>query len=1064
MSTQADIVAELYRRRDSLNPEKRAIVDELAKRHGIGAPEGSAAGRFFSGIGSQLNPVTMVKGVAQAAAHPIDTITGIGESHGAVFNKAVDAYKRGDLLEAGRHALGYLIPVIGPAIDAMGDKAQQGDVAGAMGEATGFGLANFGAPAVLSKVKSVKAFSGVKNPNAAEVAATGYLEKEGVPVSGAAVTGNTYVKGLQKMADSTPVGAVVAGRAEAAAASGLGELSGRLANRAAPAPVVAEQAGAGVRGALESKIAKLHGESGRSYAKLREIEADPANLQTVEVGLDPEGLPVYKDVALPVDMRPVKAALKPTYDRIKRTMPLAQQQASQGLRAIENILNEDDFKSASAADSDLSAIKGVARGAESPHLRDVSQGLAAKAVSELEAAVQAAVGKAVRTVPSSAKPAPAAAPAQAAAAPAAAAPASNLRGVVGDSQTTVAVPGQKGGYPAQYEVRELADVQASHNGQTFQKNPNYPHQNDRDYTRTANQGKIVEWSTPEQFDPTYLITDNADATNGPMVLDANGNALGGNGRKMILDRVYSQDPQGGMGYRALLERKAANYGADPEQVRGMKQPVLVRRLTGPVDAPKAITDFNKSGTAALRASEQAVADSRRVSVGTLDDITGRLEAAGPDATLADILDGPGGPQVLDRMVKDGVLPPQERAAYVEGAKLNEAGRKRVSQLMLGRFFKDPAQLDAVPLSVRGKLERIAAPLAKTENTGFSLADTMASAVELIESARAHGSATLTDYIRQGGLFIDQQYSPEAITMARHLQSTGPLDLTKRVRQYASDASFAEGGASMFGDTPTPAKSFTDAFGGEVADLPIEAAAKVAPPPAPPKPQVVTSPAGKEAVDHLTRGRAMTREKYEVADVVQQLRQEPVQLFNQLTYAKDSGVELLRSVAKHAPGEMAKVSRAFLEGLFDKATAEGGFQHAAKIAAEWAKLGDETKAVLFKNPMLRADLDKFFLGAKKLAENPNPSGSGVVGWIAGQSVLTVTNPATGIPYLLGWGAVSKMLHSPRGIRLLTEGMRIPLGNKAAAGFAAGQILKAAGDEAQPIGRGQSTSQLAPAPAQ
>lgn len=1064
MSTQAEVVAELYRRRESLDPEKRAIVDELAKRHGIGGEQPGATSRFFSGLGSQLNPVTMVQSAAQMAAHPIDTLKGIGASHEAVYNKAVDAYKRGDMAEAGRHALGYLLPVIGPAIDAMGDKAQAGDVAGAMGDAVGFGAANFGIPAGLSKVKSVQPFSGVKNPNPAEAAAMGYLRSEGVPTSAAAETGNAYMKGVQKMADSTPLGAVVASRAETATAKGLGELSGRLANRAAPAPVVAEQAGSGVRGALETKIGRLHGEAGKSYTKLREIEADPGNLQTLEIGLDPEGKPIYKDIALPVDMRPVKAALKPIYDRIKRQMPIAQQQASQGLRAIENILSEDDFKPASAADGDLSAIKGVARGADSPHLRDVSQGLAAKAVSELETAVQDAVAKAVRSTPATSAPAAAASSPAPSGDPSAAAPASGLRGAVGDSQTTVTVPGQKGGYPAQYEIRELADVQASHNGQTFQKNPNYPHQNDRDYTRTANQGKVVEWSTPDQFDPTYHITDNGDATNGPMVLDAQGNALGGNGRKMMLDRVYAQDPQGGLGYRALLERKAANFGTDPATVQGMKQPVLVRRLTGQVDPQKAITDFNKPATAALRASEQAIADSRRVSVGTLDDITGRLEVVGPDATLADILDGPSGPQVFDRLVKDGVLPPQERAAYVEGARLNEAGRKRVSQLMLGRFFKDPAQLDAVPLSVRGKLERIAAPLAKTESSAFSLADTMSDAVELLESARAHGSATLSDYIRQGGLFIDQQYSPEAITMARHLQSTGPVELTKRVRQYASDASFAEGGASMFGDTPTPAKSFADAFGGDVADLPMESAVKAPAPPAPPKPFVVTSPAGGEALGHLQRGRALTREKYEVADVAKQLRNEPVQLFNQLTWSQDAGVELLRNVAKHAPSEMPKLGRAFLEGLFERATAESGFQHAAKLSAEWARLGSETKAVLFKNPALRADLDKFFLGAKKLAENPNPSGSGVVAWIAGQSALAVNNPISGATYVIGWGAISKMMHSPRGIRLLTEGMRIPLGNKAAAGFAATQILKAAGDEAKPIDRLQSTSPLVPEPAQ
>ena len=80
------------------------------------------------------------QGMVNAVAHPLDTIKGIGTAQDAVRLKAQDAMKRGDYVEAARHALSYAVPVAGPAIDARGDQAQSGDVSGALGGATSIGL------------------------------------------------------------------------------------------------------------------------------------------------------------------------------------------------------------------------------------------------------------------------------------------------------------------------------------------------------------------------------------------------------------------------------------------------------------------------------------------------------------------------------------------------------------------------------------------------------------------------------------------------------------------------------------------------------------------------------------------------------------------------------------------------------------------------------------------------------------------------------------------------------------------------------------------------------------
>jgi GNAT superfamily N-acetyltransferase len=80
------------------------------------------------------------QGMIEAVKHPGQAIKGIGEAQDAVRLKAQDALKRGDYVEAARHALSYAIPVAGPAIDARGDQAQSGDVSGALGGAASIGM------------------------------------------------------------------------------------------------------------------------------------------------------------------------------------------------------------------------------------------------------------------------------------------------------------------------------------------------------------------------------------------------------------------------------------------------------------------------------------------------------------------------------------------------------------------------------------------------------------------------------------------------------------------------------------------------------------------------------------------------------------------------------------------------------------------------------------------------------------------------------------------------------------------------------------------------------------
>jgi hypothetical protein len=1108
---QLQIVRELNSRRAQLKPDQVQILDELNRRFDVKgraqqagadmqalldvryptpAPKEMGFLDDAAGLAKGIfSPITGLKDAGVSVVTPADPrnlgesaarglmgplapiVTGVAKSHWDTAKQAYAHAQRGEYLPAAGYALASMIPLAGPAAANNAELiANRETRAEGIGNVIGDVAFGWALPKVVAKFKSatiVPEFgSGM---NAAEKAAVDFGLDRGITMNARTATGgNAYVGAIQKVTDQTLLGSIKAKRQARKTGEDLHRVGRELADQVDPSPTTPEQAGAGQRGELEGRITGLDKAADISYGELRKIEKDPANIHEVWIGDHPEtGKPIYKPIALPIDVRKTKATLKPMLDEWMETIPSAQQRASYGLKALHNIVNGDDYISASAAERNLGFLKAAARGADLPELKSLSQGIAAGVMKEYDAAIRQGIGKAKRSQIVTGGPQQLGGGTQAQIA----APAAPRTGVVltAGTEAPISIPDGKT-YNARYAFRELEDLQASHDPQTFQSNPNYALRNDRDYTRVDNQRKVIEWSTEEKFNPDKLVTDADSATIGPPIIDSQGNALGGNGRTMTLGRVYGAGKQGAAKYRAKIEGKAAQFGLDPAEAAGMKKPVLVR-IVDDADLPdavakqNAITDFNVDEGAKLRPSERVITDSRKVSQGTLDHIAGKLEESASDASIADILDGKSGTEVLDRLMQDGVISTGERTALAEGNVLTKEGRQRISNLMVGRFFEDAKQLDALPDKVRSRLEGIAGPLAKVENTPFSVTDKVRGALQLIERARANGAKNLDEFMNQGGLFGSQEFTPAEVQLAKHLQNTGVQKLRAAARQYAEDAQYANEGPSMFGDAPTPEASFNTAFGGTVAaelaeDAPAAAAAapgaaaeaviemrKAPPAPMIKGPRVDGVAAGNEANAALSFGRAATFEKWEVAKVLKPISAEPVQAFRQSTWALDAGINQLREVAKHAPQSLQKIGRAYIDDLLRKAEQpNGGFDRGASLYTEWANLGPETKKLLFKHPQLIKDLDNFFMLAKKIGENPNPSNTAAVSFVTGlQGAALLTNPISGAASILGTAMISKMLHSPKGIKLLTNGMRVPLGNKVKAAAAAAAILSFAGKD-------------------
>lgn len=147
-----------------------------------------------------------------------------------------------------------------------------------------------------------------------------------------------------------------------------------------------------------------------------------------------------------------------------------------------------------------------------------------------------------------------------------------------------------------------------------------------------------------------------------------------------------------------------------------------------------------------------------------------------------------------------------------------------------------------------------------------------------------------------------------------------------------------------------------------------------------------------------------------------------------------GEDAMRALQQGRISAAQQAGADWLTDIFKTAEDEGGFHREQGIWNKWQGLKDPVKKSMFSEEQIR-ELDKFFLGVKKLSENPNPSGSGVQASVVGQLLLAFTHPTEGVPVIAAGGALSKLFHSDFGVKLLTEGLTVhpgtPRGDEIAA---------------------------------
>ena len=364
----------------------------------------------------------------------------------------------------------------------------------------------------------------------------------------------------------------------------------------------------------------------------------------------------------------------------------------------------------------------------------------------------------------------------------------NRSGVVSGANDEIDV-GNGNYQPFQYEV-----VDATTLSPTQQKDDNQF----RDRDRTASQSQIN--NIARNLDPRKLAASPTMDMGAPLLALDGKTIIAGNGRTMAIRQAYQEG--GADGYRQFLKDNAGHFGVDSDQLDAVENPVLVRRLTSPVDIAQVAINSNEQGGMRMSDLEQAKVDARRLP--SMDSFI-----AGDNGDI----NSPDNQQFIRQFVQN--QPENLRNELLDGkGNLSQTGVQRIRNAMLYQAYGDSQTLsrlientDQGAKNVLNALTALAPKVAQTQqdiNSGVlsdvSISNAIIQAVEKYNQLNAQGYK-INDYLAQDDFVGD--LSPEAreiLTIFDENRRSG-----KRIAQVLGayfDQAQTHGNlsqASMFGD-------------------------------------------------------------------------------------------------------------------------------------------------------------------------------------------------------------------------------------------------------------------------
>lgn len=379
---------------------------------------------------------------------------------------------------------------------------------------------------------------------------------------------------------------------------------------------------------------------------------------------------------------------------------------------------------------------------------------------------------------------------------------SGLR-VVGNKRTRTLADGSK--LRGHYEIVDADSLTPSHNANDgYKKSEGFP---------VNEEGRTINDRDYENDKQAQLVTDmiamkyDGQAVDQVPVVTSDGIVVDGNGRTMAGQKAAKNGTDSA--YLEALKENAENYGFTAEQIEqsGIKHPRLVLVSDEPMKYDTAtFAKFNKNEKKAQGNTQQAVANSKKLSADEIGTIISEIEGSG---SLDAFFNNPSAiNSLLTRLVDKGVIGLNEVAGLREGEdKLSAAGKDFVKNLLLGSVFSENTirMMGADAMLKTKALNGIRAVTDNMKLGDYALMKEIDQAVQLLYEARQGGSG-VDAYLRTPAMFGENaadRFDPisQAIALALEGKAEDFRELMMAYNRNAApyaDASQTE----MFGERPT----------------------------------------------------------------------------------------------------------------------------------------------------------------------------------------------------------------------------------------------------------------------
>lgn len=346
--------------------------------------------------------------------------------------------------------------------------------------------------------------------------------------------------------------------------------------------------------------------------------------------------------------------------------------------------------------------------------------------------------------------------------------------IVGKGQEeTVYTPSSNRPVKVRYAVVE-ADSLIPSQRDSFAANPDYdPALQPRDRTRAEMQAQVdgvARSLVPER------LQGSATSADGAPIVGSDGQVESGNGRTLGIRRAYELYPDSANSYRAHLEKNAARFGYTPDEIAGMKRPVLVRvREDGDVplsssERSKLAAEMGENPIAAMGETEKARQDGKRL---VESDIVTKISPSS-DGNLNTAANA----EAIRKWL--ATVPQSERSSLISGngQTLTQEGVDRFRNAVLAAAYDDPLAVAKIVESPDEQAKRVSdammntAPrfanlkrnIGKGEAHPVDITTDIADAAKTLMYLRKNGIG-VEEHVKQLGMF-DDGMTPEATAILR----------------------------------------------------------------------------------------------------------------------------------------------------------------------------------------------------------------------------------------------------------------------------------------------------------